>query len=302
MKTSPRAATLTVATLLIAVMTIPCEAKRRKKDSNNKGSSTEKEYPELPSGWISAFPTMVQTGTHPTLTWGINYPSIVEDYITIDDDEIIADEDVECEIRVLGAGVTVRANNALGYDFVPTEALTSIADSSYSRIFFGTNLDINPSEVVNAFTLTKNKSLKFGGRYYYNQRWGPFFHTDSSSDNVRVLVNGDTPPDNIPEYGAPSLESFVRPYLNQDRTVNIGPMDVIVFMELTHTDKSSSGYDLQDIVLLVTFKSKARTNNGHGNNLDGIDSSNPGSAPFINLDTDPNVDDEGSGGGAYPSN
>lgn len=308
MKTSPRAATVAVATLLIAVMTIPCEGKRRKKkdssssSSSNQESSTEKSYPELPSGWISAFPTMVQTGTHPTLTWGINYPSIVEDYITIDDDVITADEDVECEIRILGAGVTVRANNALGYNFVPTESLMSISNSSYSRLFFGTNLDINPSEVVNGFTLKKNQSLKFGGRYYYNRRWGPFFHTDSSSDNVRVLVNGDTPPSNIPDYNAPSLESFVRPYLNQDRTVNIGPMDVIVFMELTHTDKSSIGYDLQDMVILVTFKSKARTNNGHGNNLDGIDSSNPGSAPFINLDTDPNVDDEGSGGGAYPSN
>jgi hypothetical protein len=55
------------------------------------------------------------------------------------------------------------------------------------------------------------------------------------------------------------------------------------------------------MVLLVTVKSKAKTNNGHGNNIDGIDSSNPGNAPFINLDTDPQIDDEGSGGGAAPS-
>ena len=71
-------------------------------------------------------------------------------------------------------------------------------------------------------------------------------------------------------------------------------MDSIIFMELTHSDsqQSNSGYDLQDMVLLVTFK-KCKNNNGHGNNIDGIDSSNPGQAPFINLDTDPNVDDEG---------
>jgi hypothetical protein len=33
-------------------------------------------------------------------------------------------------------------------------------------------------------------------------------------------------------------------------------MDVIVFMELTHHDSQASdwGYDLQDMVLLVTFK------------------------------------------------
>jgi secreted trypsin-like serine protease len=99
------------------------------------------------------------------------------------------------------------------------------------------------------------------------------------------------------------LESFIKPYLTATNKVQIGPMDVIVFMELTHTNsqKSDPGYDLQDMVLLVTFKSKAKTNNGHGNNIDGIDSSNPGNAPFINLDTDPAVDDEGGGGGAAPS-
>jgi hypothetical protein len=45
-----------------------------------------------------------------------------------------------------------------------------------------------------------------------------------------------------------------------------------------------------------------KTNNGHGNNCDGVDSSNPGNAPFQDNDSDPNVDDECSGGGAYPSN
>lgn len=104
----------------------------------------------------------------------------------------------------------------------------------------------------------------------------------------------------MPEYNAPSLESFLRPYLDAGGRVNIGPMDVIVFMELTHTDQADGGYDLQDMVLLVTFKAVAKNNNGHGNNIDGVDSSNPGNAPFIHLDTDPNVDDEGHGGGAAP--
>jgi hypothetical protein len=60
----------------------------------------------------------------------------------------------------------------------------------------------------------------------------------------------------VPEYNAPSLESFLRPYLDTTGKVKIGPMDVIVFMELTHSSgqKSESGYDLQDMVLLVTFR------------------------------------------------
>jgi type II secretory pathway pseudopilin PulG len=44
-----------------------------------------------------------------------------------------------------------------------------------------------------------------------------------------------------------------------------------------------------------------KTNNGHGNNCDGVDSSNPGQS-HQGEDTNPNVDDECGGGGAYPSN
>ncbi|MCH7225782.1 hypothetical protein [Haloferula sp. A504] len=305
MKTSQRVAVSATLVTLAVIAIEPCAAKRKSDtdDGNHKSNpKTAKLYPEMPSGWLTAFPVMVQTGTHPTLTWGINYPSIVEDYVTIEEPATIqADEDIECEIRILGAGVTVTRSNQAGFEFVPTEAWMYI--DGWDRLFWGTNLDVNPNQVVESFTLRKNEELKFGGRYYYNG-WGPFFWSDSGGDNVRTLVNGDIPPDKVPDYGAPSLESFLQPYLRPDGRVNIGPMDVIVFMELTHYDsqKSDPGYDLQDMVILCTFKSKARTNNGHGNNIDGIDSSNPGSAPFINLDTDPNVDDEGSGGGAAPSN
>jgi hypothetical protein len=72
---------------------------------------------------------------------------------------------------------------------------------------------------------------------------------------VRTLVNGATPPSNVPDYNAPSLESFLKPYLDASKKVKIGPMDVIVFMELTHSasQKSDIGYDLQDCVFLLTF-------------------------------------------------
>ena len=260
----------------------------------------------MPSGWLTAFPTIVQTGTKPTLTWGINFPSVVKDYVVIIPPSTLetSSEGLDCEVRILGAGVTV-SSGSNGFSFVPTEAQISFDGSSYTRIFYGTNLNVNPNTVVWSRTnISKTKRIRFGGRYYYNNKWGPYFNSQSGTQNVRSLVNGDTPPSNVPQYGAPSLESFLKPYLGPDGKVKIGPMDVIVFMELTHTDSQQSdpGYDLQDLVLLVTFKPKARTNNGHGNNLDGIDSSNPGSAPFINLDTDPTIDDEGSGGGAAPSN
>lgn len=297
MKTNHWVAVPATVAAMCTMASLPCAAQ------GNSGNN-QTVFPAMPSGWLTAFPTIVQTGTHPTLTWGINYPSIVEDYITITPPSTItADEEVDCEIRVLGAGVTVTNSNNGGFTFVPTEAQVSYDGGSYTQIFYGTNLQVNPNTLVYTKTMAKNKKLRFGGRYKYNNAWGPYFNSSSGTQNVRTLVNGATPPSNVPDYNAPSLEQFIKPYLTPDGKVKIGPMDAIVFMELTHTDSqmSNAGYDLQDMVLLVTFKSKAKSNNGHGNNIDGIDSSNPGNAPFINLDTDPQMDDEGSGGGAAPS-
>ncbi len=57
--------------------------------------------------------------------------------------------------------------------------------------------------------------------------------------------------------------------------MNIGPFSILIMMELGQTNRSLTCFDYQDIVLLVTLSTK-HPNNGHGNNLDGVDSSNPG--------------------------
>lgn len=270
-----------------------------------QGNSNKKTIPLLPAGWLNAYPTVVQAGTHPTLNWAISFPSVVKEWVTVSvPATLIAKEDLDCEVRVLGAGVTVSSSGSTNFTFVPTQAQLSYDNGSYNQIFYGTNLQVNPNTVVWSGEIKKNRNLRFGGRYRHNNNWGPYFNSSSGTQNVRTLVSGDTPPTTTPMHLAPTLEDFIKPYLDPDGNVKIGPMDVIVFMELTHTDAqmSNEGYDLQDMVLLVTFKSKFKSNNGHGNNIDGIDSSNPGNAPFINLDTDPNFDDEGGGGGAAPSN
>ena len=297
MKTTHPAAPLAASLALAFATALPCLA---------QGNGNNNQLPKMPYGWIDAFPTIVQTGTKPTLTWGINYPSVVLDYVTIQPPATcVPKEDMDCEIRVLGAGVTVSTSGSNNFSFVPTEALVSYDSNNYTRIFYGTNLQVNQNNVVWSGNVKKNKNLRFGGRYFYNNSWGPLRTSTSGTQTVRTLVSGEIPPTTYPLHTAPTLEEFIRPYLGPDGRVKIGPLDVIVFMELTHSDSqmNDQGYDLQDMVLLVTFKPVAnvKNNNGHGNNLDGIDSSNPGNAPFINLDTDPNVDDEGGGGGAYPS-
>lgn len=226
------------------------------------------------TGSLTANPAVVQVGQSPKLKWSINYPSVVKKYVNIVDPgdsggsgpgTITPIQNLYADVRILGQGVTVQSGNS--FNFVTTEAQMSInSTSSFKRIFYGINPDIDPGAVVNLkniFGSTYNNNLipagrplRFGGRYYYNSSWGTFYKSSDGGDNVRFLVNGDTPPSNVPDYNAPSLESFIRPYLDPSGKVKIGPMDVIVFMELTHTSsqKSNVGYDLQDLVLLVTFR------------------------------------------------
>lgn len=287
MKTSRLAA---LAAVLVATgVSTPCAV------------NAQSTNPSIPVGNITAFPLIVQPGTRPNLTWNISYPSVIEDFIDIEGPgTVVTTEELDVEVRVLGAGVTASTSGSNSFTFVPTEAQVSYDGGSYTRVFYGTNNDVKPNKVVYKRTMPAGKRLRFGGRYYYNRKWGPYFNSQSGTLNVRTLVNGQVPPTTYPLHTAPTLESFIRPYLDPQGKVKIGPMDVIVFMELTHHDSQMNdpGYDLQDMVLLATFKSK--NNNGHGNNIDGVDSSNPGNAPFV--DSDPTVDDEGSGGGAYPSN
>lgn len=213
--------------------------------------------PVIPVGSLTAFPTVVQTGTKPTLTWNISYPSLVQDFVTVTPPATVTPkETLYVDVRVLGAGVTVATAGSNSYTFVPTQAQISYNGGSYSEIFYGTNKQVNPGKIVYTRQVTSGKPLRFGGRYYYNGSWGPYFNSQSGTQNVRTLVNGEVPPTTFPLYTAPTLESFLKPYLDGQGKVKIGPMDVIVFMELTHYDSQASdqGYDLQDLVLLVTFR------------------------------------------------
>lgn len=241
MKTSPWAAT---SAAVIAMCTLV--SSRALADSTN---------PSIPVGSLTAFPTVVQTGTKPTLTWSINYPSIVEDYVNVTQPATITPkENLICEIRILGLGVTSQGSKGSITYYRTRGRMKFNGSSSWTTIYDGKQTDTIVQQqgiVKSAFTVNKNQPMYFAGAYY-NNGWQTEY-TSLSGDNVRTLVNGSTCPSNVPDYNAPSLETFLKPYLDSSKKVRIGPMDVIVFMELTHTNKSDVGYDLQDVAMLLTF-------------------------------------------------
>lgn len=212
--------------------------------------------PLIPVGSLSASPNVVQIGTRPTLDWSISYPSVVEDFVVIEEPgTVIPKQDLICDVRVLGAGVTTQNSNG-SINYIRTAGKMRFnGNTSWTSVFDGRNTDtiVQQQGIIKTYLVRANRSIDFGGQYYWNSKWSTFYNS-ANGYQVRTLVDGDTPPSNIPDYNAPSLESFVRPYLDASGKVNIGPMDVIVFMELTHTDSNHVGFDLQDLVFLVTFR------------------------------------------------
>lgn len=223
--------------------------------------------PSIPVGSLTAFPSVVQTGTKPTLTWSINYPSVVKNYLTITNPTgvpsalgatITPNQNLICDIRILGAGVTTQDSKG---NIVYIETVGQIkynGSSSWTKIFDGKQTDtiLQQQGILPLFTsktINMNQAMNFGGYYIYNGSNGTTYNSLSGT-NVRALVNGDACPSYIPAYNAPSLESFLKPYLDASNKVRIGPMDVIIFMELTTTNTADVGYDFQDLVWLVTFR------------------------------------------------
>ena len=289
--------------------------------------------PLIPSGNLSAFPTIVQAGTHPTLTWDITLPEAVDDVVTIEPPgTLVPTRCLIMDVRILGASVKRVWINSQGkvtkWEWVPTEGQMNYNGEGYNRIFYNTQDNVNPNTIVSTIAVEQGSTIDFGGRYLQSDgSWSTWYSSTNSQYNVVALKNGDTPPTTTPLYQQPTIESFILPYLDDDGNISLGARDVIYLMELTHTDRNNGGFDLQDLCILVTFYDEVshngvtsdcagtnpddgtmdggtgtdsgttesgNGNNGHGNNVDGVDSSNPGNAPFT--DTDPTVDDEAGRG------
>ena len=212
--------------------------------------------PTIPVGDLTAFPTVVQTGTKPTLTWSIGYPSIVENFVTVTPPATLTPkENLVCDVRILGLGVTSQGSNGAITYYRTRGQWKYNGSSSWADIYDGKQTDTIVQQqglVKSNIAVTKAKAMTFAGQYY-NSSWQTQY-VSTSGTNIRALVSGQVCPGNIPDYNAPSLESFLKPYLDSSKKVKIGPMDVIIIMELTHTDQTDIGYDLQDLVMLVTFR------------------------------------------------
>lgn len=266
--------------------------------------------PLTPVGAMTAFPTIVQTGTKPTLTWNIMYPAKIgsglggngngngnsggtkDIAIVSPPGTIIPLEDVFVTVQIIGTGVT----SCTGSSTVspPTDLRLSINGGPYVQLFYGTQDVVNPSHKLFIKKVLRGQTIDLGGRYVIGSGWSPFYTTRSSNLQVVSLVNGDSLPLSTQFQGQAQMANYLKPYLDGSNKIRIGPLNVLVVMELAQTNRNSPCFDAQDQVVLVTL-SRRHPNNGHGNNLDGVDVSNPGQGsggPNGAVDPSGGVDDE----------
>lgn len=259
-----------------------------------EGDVNVAKIPATPLGLFTASPTVVQTGTNPTLTWSILYPSKVSDVATITPPgSITMTSPMYVSVRPIGVGVT-GSDNGVDMDGINAEIRMSLNGSSYSQLFYGVGSNVDPAYSLYVKKLQPGDTLNFGGRYVDSGNWTSFYTTRSSNQQVISLVDGDTIPTSMDLNASGKVAEYLKPYFDGSGKAKIGPLSVLVLMELAENDHGNSAYDYQDVALLVTFSNK-HPNNGHGNNLDGVDSSNPGQGkggPNGAIDPSGGVDDE----------
>ena len=196
---------------------------------------------KIPVGSLTVDKNLVQKDEKPRLTWNIIHPiSELDEVISVDEnDKITVLKDVKVDVYMVGTGVTSNS----GRTQHTTKSHIGLGQG-WEHVFTGKGDDVNPLKVLISRELEAGTKITFKANFK-NDR-------ENSSDEVILLRDGDSAPSGLGDNGGASLESYLKSYV-EDGKLSLGTLDVIYCAELTHTDKNSSGYDLQDSIVLLRF-------------------------------------------------
>ena len=239
--------------------------------------------PFTPVGNLLVTPTVVQPGVHPEMFWNIDYPYAIPDLVVVDNAggmTLLNDKSDRLTVRV--AGVGEHTNRVAVW--------VRIDNGTWNMVFYGTEADVDAGAAVFTTTVQPGTRVDLAARGTDDVGgWGPVQWTLDSASTLDALIDGAPLPGTI----TTEPESFMSQYVGPNGELVAGPRDIVHVFEVETSDPASSDYDLQDVVVVSTY---GRNNNGHGNNTDGVDMSNPGESDGTagSTETDPYVDDEKS--------
>ncbi|MBK1791573.1 hypothetical protein [Persicirhabdus sediminis] len=212
--------------------------------------------------WVngSSSNSVVNENEHVSLSWEISY-TITEDpgAVITAKDELVPAEKSTMEVWPIGSAYW---NGNLNIN------LKCRVDGQEFNLYSGKSKNFKPSGNSALFTreVDENDVINFGmmgesresGQYF---RWTGTSRTEPAHSFI-ALKNGDTYPSASPMGSGGDVEAFLMPYFDEGtRTVVLGPKDVIFVVELDRVytyeqsgNASDKGYDMQDMVFLVTFR------------------------------------------------
>jgi len=201
--------------------------------------------PAIPVGTLNVNMGMVRQGVAPTLGWSIEYPNEIDDIIDIDpNDEIETKTRLRVQVSVIGVGIT----DQYGREY-PARSYIHYSSQGWKHVFTGTGSQVDPTHFYDDRIVEAGETLRFAAKLYM----GGYNYFYNESNNVKVLKNGDLPPNNAAGYShQTSAAEFLRPYVKNGKLA-LGPLDVIYAAELTHSNSNHYGFDLQDTIILVRF-------------------------------------------------
>jgi hypothetical protein len=230
----------------------------------------------VPTGTLSSNATVTNTsvmrvGAKPTITWTIQHPVVsVNDLVTVGPNGTVTAKVNEIvELRCLAAAV----GPGSGQWYVVQGQLSMNGGSSWVEFF--NNIDpnktpaaiINPlprDAVANSQIVIRSRCSKTGGVNLTSPTtWFPWYQSGTQGaaytsnnvtnyqKNVQVYKNGDTVPPNSPAFNQVALNVTLASQIENGK-FKIGDGDLIFLFELTET--KDIGYDMNDLIVLATFK------------------------------------------------
>ncbi|MFQ6009943.1 MAG: NosD domain-containing protein, partial [Candidatus Aenigmatarchaeota archaeon] len=167
------------------------------------------------------------------------------DYFDVNDDEVTVKKSGKIKIKVLGSAFSARGEN------IPVYAWGMIGGGGYEELFGGANVNTDKE----AGYYSQEFDVSSGDKVHIKAKGRLTISTEDGGKNVIVLRNGDTPPYFKPFGDQPEIASFLSSVMDPDTgKVSIGPNDVLYLFELWTTKASSSAFDMQDLIVLVSYE------------------------------------------------
>lgn len=172
---------------------------------------------------------------------------VCEDRFTVaDDGNIETTGSVNATFKALGSAITYGAG---GPEVQVTVSASTDGGATWISLFGGDDIDGGEQQILSDITSGQHISVKVNGRYGW--LFNKTYRSNDGSGHVRVLRNGDTPPDYEAFDNQANLTSFMNDIIDADGHISIGAYDAVLLMELGTLNGASS--DFQDAVVLISF-------------------------------------------------